>query len=801
MRQENSYLMEKLKIKKYDHKKIDAKWQKFWLKNKAFEVKNVSKKENFYVLDMFAYPSGEGLHVGHPRGYVGSDVLAHYYHLKGLNVMHPMGFDAFGLPAENAAIKAGLHPMESIPKNIERFTKQLQVLGLAYDWGRAINTSVPEYYKWTQWLFSVLYKNGWAYQKESYVNWCPKDKTVLANEQVVNNCCDRCGATIVQKKKKQWFFKITDFAEELLSGLDKLDWPESTKELQRNWIGKSTGAELTFEVIDHKKTIKVFTTRADTLFGATYLVLAPEYEGLKEFISKDKAKEVGKYIKLAKQKTELERISDEKNKSGVFTGSYAINPANGEKIPIWVADYVLANYAFGAVMAVPAHDKRDYEFAKKHKLLIVEVVSSPGGKLPYTGHGKLVNSGKFGGKDSNRVANLITKEVKGKLSTKYKLRDWSISRQRYWGSPIPVFYDENDQPILVDEKDLPIILPKNVEFKPTGESPLVGSREFNKIPEKYKKLGAVKKECDTMDTFVCSSWYFIRYADPHNNKKFADTKKIDKWLPVNIYVGGAEHATGHLLYARFITKALHKLGLLNFDEPFLSLRHQGMILGDDGKKMSKSKGNVVNPDEIIEAWGADALRVYEMFVGPFDQWVAWDTAGIEGVRKFLNRVWSFVPVKSALATDEAIHKLIKKITLDIENTHFNTAISSFMEFTNLAVKKGISKKTLNILIILLSPFAPHLAEEMNYKLGNKKSVFESQWPKYDPKKLQSKKSTVAIQVNGKLRGTIEIDTDLAENRVKELAMKVEAVQRHLADEKNPKYHYVPNKIINFIAKK
>lgn len=792
--------MSKLNIKKYNHKKIDAKWQKFWQKDKTFKTSDSSKQDKTYILDMFPYPSGDGLHVGHPRGYVGSDVLSHYFRLKKYNVLHPMGFDAFGLPAENAAIEAGVHPAEHITKNIKRFTNQLQILGLSYDWDRTINTSSSEYYKWTQWLFSVLYKNNLAYQKEGYVNWCSKDKTVLANEQVVSGCCERCGTTVVQKKKKQWFFKITEFAQELLDDLDDLDWPEGTKELQRNWIGRSSGSDITFKVVNSDLKITVFTTRADTLFGATYLVLAPEYKSINNIVVKDRKVEVEKYIKATNKRTELERLADTKSKTGVFIGAYAINPANGEKIPIWIADYVVPSYGFGAVMAVPAHDVRDYEFAKTHGLSIIEVISSPGGKLPYVGHGKLVNSGKFGNKNSKGVAKAITKEVNGKEAIKYRLRDWSISRQRYWGSPIPIFYTKEDKPILIDEKDLPVILPKDVEFKPTGQSPLVESKSFNKIPAKYKKMGANKREFDTMDTFVCSSWYFMRYVDNKNNKIFADPKKLSQWLPVDIYIGGPEHATGHLLYARFITKVLHKFGFVKFKEPFLKLRHPGMILGDDNQKMSKSRGNVVNPDEIIEAWGADALRVYEMFLGPFNQRIVWNTAGIEGVRKFLNRIYSLVPQSSSTETDRAIHILIKKITEDIEKTHFNTAISSFMEFTNLAIKKGITLKTLKILIILLVPFAPHLAEEINYKLGNKKSIFKSSWPKFNLDKIKLRRVTIAVQINGKLRGAIEIKANVLASDVANMALKLDLVKKYISNPDRVKYHYVEGRIINFVIK-
>lgn len=787
-------------IEKYDHHKIEAKWQRFWQNHESFMAVDGSKKKKKYILDMFPYPSGKGLHVGHPRGYVGSDVLAHYYRLQGFNVLHPVGFDAFGLPAENAAIKAGLHPADSTKQNIKRFSQQLRLLGLSYDWSRVINTSTPEYYKWTQWLFSLLHKNGLAYQKEAVVNWCPKDKTVLANEQVVNNCCERCGTQVVQKKRKQWFFKITEFAEDLLNDLDELDWPESTKELQRNWIGKSEGAEIKFKIVEHDSSIVVFTTRPDTLFGATYLVLSPEHHKVTEITVDKYKKKVEAYVKQTIRKTELERLTQAKTKTGVFTGAYAINPANGEKIPIWIADYVLGSYGHGAIMAVPAHDERDFEFATTHKLPILEVISCPESQLPYTGNGVLVNSGKFGGFKSEKVGKAIVKEVKGQMAVQYRLRDWLISRQRYWGTPIPVMYDKEETPTLVDEKDLPVLLPNDVEFKPTGESPLVKSKTFNQIPQKYTKRGMVRREFDTMDTFVCSAWYFMRYADPANHKDFASKKKLKYWLPVDIYIGGVEHVAGHVLYARFVTKVLYKLNLIDFDEPFIKLRHQGLIMGDDGEKMSKSRGNVVNPDDIIDGYGTDAFRMYEMFMGPFNQFIPWSMSGIEGVRKFLNRVWSLTPQDKAPKTDKALHKLIKKVTEDIEGVHFNTAVSSFMEFTNLAIKHGITQKTLKQLVILLSPFAPHLAEEMHYRLGSKQSVFKAQWPSFNPKLIEDKMVTIVVQVNGKVRGTLELATNSPETTVVKSAQKLDTVKKHLVDKKNIKHHYVVNRIINFVAK-
>ncbi|OGB74296.1 leucine--tRNA ligase [candidate division Kazan bacterium RBG_13_50_9] len=785
---------------KYDHQKTEAKWQKFWQRRKIFKGATGGREPKIYILDMFPYPSGEGLHVGHPRGYVGSDVLAQYYRLNGYNVLHPMGFDAFGLPAENAAIKAGIHPAINTKKNIKRFSSQLKALGLSYDWNRAIDTSDPSYYRWTQWLFTLLHKNKLAYQKEAYVNWCPKDKTVLANEQVVGGRCQRCEAVVVQKKRKQWLLKITDFAEELLAGLDQLDWPESTKELQRNWIGRSVGTDLEFKVVGHARTVKVFTTRADTLFGATYLVLAPEHPDLLTITAARCRKSVNAYIKSSGEKTELERLATAKTKTGVFIGTYAINPASGQNIPIWVADYVLGSYGYGAIMAVPAHDERDFEFAKQYKLPIVEVVNSPGGKLPYLGEGPLVNSGRFGGMPSSKAAGAITKEVGGQPTVQYRLRDWLISRQRYWGAPIPVLYDTKGQPILVEPRDLPVRLPQDVEFKPTGASPLADSKQFSRIPQHYRRRGAVKREFDTMDTFVCSSWYFMRYADSDNSKAFAGKKQLAYWLPVDVYIGGVEHAAGHLLYARFITKVLHRLGLVSFDEPFRKLRHQGLILGEDNEKMSKSRGNVINPDDVIEGYGADALRMYEMFMGPFDQAIPWSAAGIEGVWRFIKRVWGLTPRAKAPETDRAIHKLIKKVTGDIEAMHFNTAISSFMEFVNLAMEVGITAKTFKTLAILLAPFAPHLAEALNERLGSRQSIFSAVWPTFDPKLVVASAVTIAVQVDGRLRGTIVLLMDTGRAEAIKAAAKLDTVKKHLQGRRITKQHYVPGRIINFVTR-
>ncbi|MFH0912275.1 MAG: leucine--tRNA ligase [Patescibacteria group bacterium] len=779
---------------KYDHQKLDAKWQKYWEKNQLFLAKEAGDKK--YVLDMFPYPSGDGLHVGHPRSYTASDILSHYFRLNGFSILHPVGFDAFGLPAENAAIKKGVPPAENTAQNITRFSQQLNMLGLSYDWSRQIVTSDPEYYKWTQWLFLELYKNGLAYQKEAFVNWCPNDKTVLANEQVVGGCCERCGTAVVQEKRKQWFFKITDFAEDLIAGLGKLDWPESTKEIQRNWIGKSEGADIEFQVKDSDMKIKVFTTRPDTLFGATYMVLAPEYTDLDNIVTDEYKTEVKKYQETTAKKTELDRIAETKDKTGVFTGAYAINPANNEKIPIWVADYVLAGYGYGAVMCVPAHDMRDFVFAQKFDLSIKEVISGDG-ELPFTGTGKLINSGKFDGIDYSDASKAITKLVGGEITIKYRLRDWLVSRQRYWGTPIPILYDKNENPIPIKMEDLPVILPTDVEFRPTGESPLTYSEEFKKLPAGYPK--AVRREYDTLDTFVCSSWYYLRYADPQNNREFADPDKLKYWLPVDIYIGGAEHATGHLIFARFITKVLHKLGYLSFDEPFLKLRHQGLILGENGEKMSKSKGNVINPDEVVEGFGADALRMYEMFMGPFDQPIPWSTAGIEGVKKFLDRTYRLIQERVKLPQDDSkendMHRLIIKITKDIEELHFNTAVSTFMIFINGAIADCKSNGWIENFIILLAPFAPHLAEELwQGVLGKKGSVLSTRWPEANAAKAKLTFVTLVVQETGKKRGIVEMPAGANEGEVL-AAIKQDPKLAELVENKN--YKFVLDKIINF----
>ncbi len=956
-------------MKKYDHIKIEKKWQKYWETKKTFQAKDVDKRPKQYILDMFPYPSGAGLHVGHPEGYTATDILSRYSRMRGINVLHPMGWDAFGLPAENYAIKEGVHPQKTTQKNIKRFTEQIKSLGLSYDWSRQVNTSDPSYYKWTQWLFLQLYKKGLAYKKEASVNWCPKDNTVLANEQVIDGKCERCGSTVVQKNLSQWFFKITDYAEELLSELNNLDWPDPIKLMQRNWIGKSMGAEIDFTLaqppvkryvilhgrgggpeknfipwlkkeleskgfevqvpampnpnepgdveqaefvknnctldeqtvvighsfggvvalrlleqgiklnrvvlvstpfsanfLDGKKrpsveaalnkgfnfdvikkntcftllydssdyvvpitdgeafeknldfslfkfkaqnphftateepevlnvalgNVKVFTTRPDTIFGATYLVLAPEHPTAKAIARHvENSKEVFAYIEAAKSKTELQRSALEKEKSGVeLKGAFAINPATKEKVPIWVADYVLMGYGTGAIMAVPAHDERDAAFAEKYKLPIKQVVNE---------QEKLIESNEFTGQDIAQAKIGIAKKF-GKLTTKYKLRDWLVSRQRYWGAPIPIIYckDCGEQPVL--EKDLPVKLPTDVDFRPTGESPLKRSKSFKKVTCPVCKKPA-ERDYDTMDTFVDSSWYFLRYTDPNNKKEFASAKKIKQWLPVNTYIGGAEHAVLHLLYSRFFVKALRDLKMLDFGEPFLKLRNIGLILGPDGEKMSKSRGNVINPDDVVKQFGADSLRMFEMFMGPLEDAKPWMTQGIVGIKRFLDRIWFWVndlEANKKFATNSPkaqkhLHKLTKKITEDITQYHFNTCISAFMEFHNQTKDEPVSKEFVSTFLKLLYPFAPHMSEELHLIIGGKKSLQLEAWPEHDEKLTVDDTVEIVVQINGKVKTKITVPQGSNEDYVKQ------QVSSLVQNQTVKRVIFVPNRLINFVV--
>jgi leucyl-tRNA synthetase len=983
----------------YDHQTIEKKWQQAWDKQAVFVATEKDDRKKFYALCMFPYPSSAGLHVGHPESYTAIDIVARFKRLRGYNVLNPMGWDAFGLPAENYAIKVGTPPWQTTASSIKNFTRQVKSFGFSYDWKREINTSDPSYYKWTQWLFLQLLKNGLAYKKKAKVNWCEHCQTVLANEQVVDNKCERCGFEVMQKDLEQWFFKITDYAEKLLQGLDTIDWPEHIKQAQRNWIGKSEGAEIDFRIKNEELSIKVFTTRPDTLYGATYMVLAPEHELVIDLESRiSNLDEVKKYINATKKKTDIERTNLNKEKTGKqLKGVMAINPANGKEIPIFIADYVLSTYGTGAIMAVPAHDERDWEFAKKYNLEITSVIKSSvkrtalilhgnGGDgqknwypwlkkelevrgyevftpnmpesdnpmsekwlqalkslIPYInkesiiighslgcptaiqfieknklsvkklilvapthpemqweniyqthekenarlieqftkvkvnwglvksycqeviglfsdndkyiplstkdlferdlpgeyftfkskGHfnhsdkifelpelidlifnqaeienGKLFNSGEFNGLDSETAMKKITKKVGGIMKTQYRLRDWLVSRQRYWGAPIPIIYCETCGTVPVPEKDLPVLLPQDVDFKPTGQSPLVSSKEFHNIVcPTCGKLA--RRESDTMDTFVCSSWYFLRYCDPQNTVAIFDKEKVAQWLPVDIYIGGAEHAVLHLLYARFVTKALKDFKLLNIEEPFLQLRNQGMILGEDNQKMSKSRGNVINPDEVVAEYGADTMRIYEMFMGPLEDSKPWSTTSIIGAHRFLEKVWLVVAEwiasgKPSATSPELIklfHKTFKKVTEDIINFKFNTAISAMMILVNqMAKEKSFTPDLINKFFIILSPFAPHIAEELWQKVGGQGFVCQQTWPSYDDNIARDEIVTIAIQINGKLRASIDINSDLEQADVLTQVRAQVNIKKYIKGKTVVKEIYIPGKIVNLVVK-
>jgi len=813
----------------YNHQEIEKKWQKIWQETGAHQTGNDTGKTKQYILDMFPYPSGAGLHAGHVESYTATDIYARYFRAKGFNVLHPQGFDAFGLPAENYAIKTGVHPAETTEKAIANFINQINSLGFSYDWEKMVITSNPEYYKWTQWLFLLMHEKGLAYKKKAKVNWCNSCQTVLANEQAEGGVCDRCGNPVVQKDLEQWFFKITDFIEDqeyegrsipgLLSGLDGIDWPNSTKLGQKNWIGRSEGAEVAFDIVGADKSIRVFTTRIDTIFGCTYVVVAPENDLI--FDLKDKIKnwkEVEKYLALTKTKTDLQRTDLNKDKTGVvLKGVTAVNPFNGEEVPVFTADYVLASYGTGAVMAVPAHDERDWDFATKYKLDIKTVIKPFKGaaadEVAYTDDGLLENSGEFSGLSSEearkKMGQFLEDNKKGTKQVNYRLRDWLVSRQRYWGAPIPIIYCDQCGAVPVPTKDLPVTLPTDVDFRPTGESPLKYSSSFNAV--KCPTCGGpAHRESDTMDTFVCSSWYYLRYADPRNSLEFASPDKIKEWLPVDLYMGGAEHTVLHLLYARFFAKVLQKYGYINFNEPFLKLRHQGIILGSDGNKMSKSKGNIINPDVLVESDGADALRIYEMFMGPLEDMKPWNSQGIVGVRRFLEKVYGLADNYEGQDNPKVLsllHKTIKKVGEDIENFNFNTAVSAMMILVNslyeAKAKAGVwplRKESLEKFIVVLSPFAPHLAEEIWAKLGRQESVFKSVWPEYDTELIKDRTVNLVISVNGKMRATVEAEADIKEAEALALALADENVKKWLEGKEVIKNIFVPGKLLNIVVK-
>ena len=807
----------------YNHRVIEKKWQKYWDENKTFKTLDDHTKEKFYALDMFPYPSGAGLHVGHPEGYTATDILSRYKRANGYNVLHPMGWDAFGLPAEQYALDTGNDPRDFTKTNIDTFRRQIKELGFSYDWDREVNTTDPNYYKWTQWIFKKLYEKGLAYVDEVPVNWCPALGTVLSNEEVIDGKSERGGHPVERRPMRQWVLKITDYAEKLLADLDILDWPESLKAMQRNWIGKSVGAEIDFKIEGTDKAFTVFTTRADTVFGVSYCVLAPEHKLVEEIVTEGRRAAVEEYLDIVKRKSDLERTDLNKDKTGVFTGAYAINPVNGEKVELWIADYVLASYGTGAVMAVPAHDERDYEFATKFNLPIKAVIEDNGEVVvPFFGDGKHINSDFINGLNNEeaiaKVIEFLEENKVGRSKVTYKLRDWLFSRQRYWGEPIPIIHWEDGTMTTVPDSELPLLLPETDNIKPsgTGESPLANIEEWLNVvdPETGKKG---KRETNTMPQWAGSCWYYLRYIDPHNDEMFADPEKLKYWLPVDVYIGGAEHAVLHLLYARFWHKVLYDLGLVPSREPFQKLFNQGMILaeGKDGRpeKMSKSKGNVVNPDDIIVSHGADTLRVYEMFMGPLDASIAWSENGLDGSRRFLDRVYRlFVDEETGKVNDKVQDKdnaelevsynfTVKKVSEDIEILGFNTAISQLMVFVNDCYKaEYIPRKYALGFIQLLAPFAPHLAEEMWEIYGNTESISYVPWPTFDESKLVSDTVEIVVQLMGKVKAKLDVKKDLTPAELEQIVLANEEVKELIEGKQVMKVIVVPGRLVNIVAK-
>ncbi|WP_339228576.1 leucine--tRNA ligase [Oceanobacillus sp. FSL K6-2867] len=801
----------------FNHQQIEKKWQKYWLENKTFKTETFSNKEKFYALDMFPYPSGAGLHVGHPEGYTATDILSRMKRMQGYEVMHPMGWDAFGLPAEQYAIDTGNSPAEFTAQNIATFKRQIQELGFSYDWDREIDTTDPNYYKWTQWIFTKLYDKGLAYIDEVAVNWCPALGTVLANEEVIDGKSERGGHPVIRKPMKQWMLKITAYADRLLEDLDDLDWPDSLKEMQRNWIGRSEGAEVTFAIDGYSEKFTVFTTRPDTLFGATYAVLAPEHPFIEKITTAEQKAAVDAYLNEVQMKSDLERTDLAKDKTGVFTGAYAINPVNNEKMPIWIADYVLMSYGTGAIMAVPAHDERDYEFATKFDLPIVEVVS--GGdisKEAFTGDGEHINSGLLDGlgKDEaiSKMIEWLVANGHGEKKVTYRLRDWLFARQRYWGEPIPIIHWENGKMTTVPEEELPLELPVMSEIKPsgTGESPLANNSDWVNIVDPKTGMKG-RRETNTMPQWAGSCWYFLRYIDPNNTEQLADPAALEEWLPIDIYIGGAEHAVLHLLYARFWHKFLFDIGVVSTKEPFQKLFNQGMILGEGNEKMSKSKGNVVNPDDIVVSHGADTLRLYEMFMGPLDASVAWSTNGLDGSRRFLDRTWRlFMNEDNTLSEkivdadnkdlDKVYHETVKKVTEDFENLHFNTGISQMMVFINEGYKADlIPKAYVEGFVKMLSPVAPHIAEELWEKLGHTETITYEEWPSFDASKLVEDEVEVVLQVMGKVRSKLSVPKDISKEDLEKAALADEALQKWIEGKTIRKVIVVPGKLVNVVA--
>jgi leucyl-tRNA synthetase len=834
----------------YNHRKIEKKWSERWIESGLYKTRGDDSREKFYILDMFPYPSGAGLHVGHPKGYIATDIFARMKTMQGFNVLHPMGWDAFGLPAENFALKNKVHPKISTDKNIETFKSQLGLLGLSYDWDREINTTDPKFYKWTQWIFLKLFEKGLAYESYDPINWCPSCKTGLANEDLEGGKCERCDSEIERKPMRQWVLKITDYADRMLDDLEKLpDWDDSIREMQKNWIGRSEGAHVDFKI--NKETVTVFTTRPDTLFGATYFVLSPEHPLVDKLTTVEQKNEVNEYRKQATNKSDLDRTELAKDKTGVFTGAYAINPVNNEEIPVWIADYVLMSYGTGAIMAVPAHDERDSEFADKYNIQKIQVVkptsvddvkdyvkATPAGdgkdivkkikeyqreafeKLNkgelvycYINEGLVTNSGFLDGLKTDeaktKIIDWLEEKKLGTRAINYKLRDWVFSRQRYWGEPIPIVHCEKCGAVPLPENELPLELPDVEHYEPsgTGESPLTTIDEW--VNTTCPKCGdPAKRETNTMPQWAGSSWYYLRFIDPNNDKALMDKKKEKYWSPVDFYVGGAEHATRHLIYARFWHKFLFDIGVVSHDEPFKRLQHVGLIMAEDGRKMSKRWGNVINPNDIVKEYGADAMRVYEMFMGPFSQSCAWNTRGLVGARKFLEKIWK---IKSKVESQKSkvqnkkllsiLHKTIKKVGGDIEGFKFNTAISTMMIFANAMEKEEIiSKDNFEKFLIILAPFAPHFCEEIWTELRNTESVFKQDWPKFDENLACDEMISLVIQVNGKLRDTIEVEASIKEEKAKEIALDSEKIKTWTDGKEIVKVIYVKGKLVSIVAK-
>ena len=823
-------------MREYDFHSIEPKWQNLWEATEAYRTEENSVKPKFFCLDYFPYPSGDGLHVGHCRNYIPTDVISRFYRMKGFNVLHPMGWDAFGLPAENEAIRLKKNPREITLKNTTNFKRQLKLLGTSYDWEREINSSDPEYYRWTQWFFLLLYRRGLAYEKESEQWWCPSCKTVLANEQAKDGKCWRCGTPVEKKKLKQWFFKITDYADRLADDLDTVDWPYPIKTMQRNWIGKSVGAEVTFDIVSaadgSKHPVTVFTTRLDTIMGATFLVLAPEHPLVHGIVSAEQCAEVDAYVAASRTKTEIDRMTTDREKTGVFTGACAVNPFSGEKVPVWIADYVLMGYGTGAIMAVPAHDSRDFAFAARYDIPIRQVIDWPDVTYEttawsdtYSEHGMLVNSGHFDGLTTEDAfaAMVAEGETKGfaKAQTNYHMRDWLISRQRYWGAPIPMIHCPKCGTVPVPEDQLPVLLPDVQAYEPsgTGESPLAGIKEWVETTCPVCG-GPARRETDTMDGFACSSWYELRYTSPHNDKAAFDRATVDYWLPVDLYVGGAEHAVMHLLYSRFWTKVMYDEGLVGFTEPFARLMNQGMLLSYDGQKMSKSKHNVITPDEVVEQYGADTLRLYELFMAPFEQEVAWSKEGISGAHRFIKRLWELAQRTIEASQGDLtgtlvpklelqINKLTKKITEDIGKFKFNTAVAAFMEYFNFLAETVRNDETvlstaewqiaMRQLLVVLAPFAPHMTEELWQEYGCEGSIHRQPWPTWDESKFVESEVAVAVQVNGKVRGSMLVPAESTDEELGNLALAQDYVVKYTDGHIVKRVVAIKGKIVNIVV--